>query len=102
MGIEFISRFQQEVSQTTSEQLLQECLTYEQWQIISQNLGDASFQLKGSPTRESWNEDGEIVVSTKELYVLFHSASGEQRENCISYLNNCLKKFNLFSELEEP
>ncbi len=101
MSIEYTARFQKEVNLETSNQLLQRCSAYYGWQILVNESDRISFKLNSIPTREDWNEDVEIAISGGAFYVIFHSASRSQREDCISHLNKCLKVFDSSSCLEE-
>jgi hypothetical protein len=101
MSIEYVAKFQKEVNLETSNQLLYKCSVYDGWQVLTHKSDRISFKLKDIPTRENWNEDVEIAISGNAFYVIFHSASRSQREDCISHLNGCLKIFDSSSHLEE-
>ena len=101
MSLEYIARFQKEITFEEAQQVLKKCSIYDDWSLLNQTFDKLSFKLKGIPQRESWNEDVEISISLNAFYAIFHTASKSQREDCIHHLNNCLISFASSCFLEE-
>jgi hypothetical protein len=101
MGIEYIAKFPIPLSPEISHQILLRCAAYSKWQTLDENAASMSFKLNDMSAKPHWDQDIEITINENSLYVVFHSVSRSQRDHCIVHLNQCIRTFDLSSELEE-
>ena len=105
MGFEHGLSFEPALNSSTLQHLLSCLKSPSTWLLIQAEQKEESHLLSyayGVGTPLIWEEDFLVDLSDQKIYLLIHTATGEQEQAVLAWLQRCLHSSGLFkAELQE-
>jgi hypothetical protein len=104
MGYEYRVVFTPSLGPPQVVQLLQQLQTAHPWLLVQVEQENGRYLLRYAYAASgpiAWDEDFLVEVSTQALYVLLHSAAGNQETSVLGWLQDCVATLGLRGTLAE-
>jgi hypothetical protein len=101
MSMEYLVCFPDKVPGELIKQILGKIAKYPGYGVVSSSEATVALRSLANEQRDTWPEDIVVNIDETKLALVIYSATRQERETFIAFINNVLRMHGISVKLEE-